>query len=585
MNSSMLELLFGKEAIERAKKRGRAYMCLVCHQLTGERRVGELGPMEDHVLKTHVSRDRVPYYCRLCMFKCQTKYQMDHHTRHYSRHVKMAQIRGIVNHEEWQVRSPVPYKIGEADLMKFSQEESALFFLKRQTMEAQSRPSTATKGPGETISEDLMSETIGQGYFRMPGDLSLSNHAMQGVEMPEGARKQITPTLSPAVVSGLRHPASSSCRLGSPVQFSPLIGVGLRPTSCNLAPVRTTTPPAPYIATPLTSPNYRLLTTPETGETDEPGTFLSFPQQPLQPHVTLITERAEDPTVAIGLRDTPVTVLPGTAAVAEFHSTMASIARCSGTVEPTSLSQAACVDTPEMVTNSRTEPHLNKKDEEEEIEDLWSQLMSKDDLGELTDVPTPSEPVQHKRKQGHEKVMKTPKELARQEDQKSGKGQEESEPPHKKSRTEEPEPPFESNLVAVNALTTAIQHLAGQMTRNEERQEKVEKALTEMSCSLSKVTDALNRMRNVLEESLREERRREDHWDERERRREEERRKDRKAEQRREERRREAERKEREEIRRLLKERKDGKENSKRMKSVLGKAYTENSVKEYNKKK
>ena len=61
MNLSMLSMLYSKEAIDRAKKRGRAYMCLVCHHQTGEKRIGELGPMEDHILKTHVSRDRIPF--------------------------------------------------------------------------------------------------------------------------------------------------------------------------------------------------------------------------------------------------------------------------------------------------------------------------------------------------------------------------------------------------------------------------------------------------------------------------------------------------------------------------------------------
>ena len=108
----MIELLFGKEAVERARKRGRAYMCVGCHTLTGERRIGEAGPMQDHVLKYHVSQDQVPYYCRLCMYRCQTRGQMEHHVRHNAKHVAMATSRGVTNHEEWQVESPVPYRVG-----------------------------------------------------------------------------------------------------------------------------------------------------------------------------------------------------------------------------------------------------------------------------------------------------------------------------------------------------------------------------------------------------------------------------------------------------------------------------------------
>ena len=90
MEMTMLSMLYSREAIEKAKKRGRAYMCLVCHRQTGEKRISEIGPMEDHILKTHVSRDRIPYYCRLCTFKCQTAHQINHHFSHYSRHVTAA---------------------------------------------------------------------------------------------------------------------------------------------------------------------------------------------------------------------------------------------------------------------------------------------------------------------------------------------------------------------------------------------------------------------------------------------------------------------------------------------------------------
>ena len=130
MSSSFLSMLYPKEAIEKAKKRGRAY-CLICQRLTGEKRIGELGPMEDHILKNHVSRDRVPFFCRLCTFKCQTRYQMNHHVEHYSRHVTAAKKMNITNHDEWIVVSTVSYKIGEEDMAKFTQEECLLYFLKK----------------------------------------------------------------------------------------------------------------------------------------------------------------------------------------------------------------------------------------------------------------------------------------------------------------------------------------------------------------------------------------------------------------------------------------------------------------------
>ena len=133
----MLSRLYSREAIERAKKRGRAYMCLMSETLTGEKRISELGPMEDHILKNHVSQDRVPFFCRLCTFKCQTRYQMEHHVKVYPRHKVAADQMGVTrDHEhEWMVESPAPYKIGDEDMRKFSQEESILFFLRKQAAE------------------------------------------------------------------------------------------------------------------------------------------------------------------------------------------------------------------------------------------------------------------------------------------------------------------------------------------------------------------------------------------------------------------------------------------------------------------
>ena len=171
----MIELLFGKEAVERARKRGRAYMCVGCHTLTGERRIGEAGPMQDHVLKYHVSQDQVPYYCRLCMYRCQTRGQMEHHVRHNAKHVAMATSRGVTNHEEWQVESPVPYRVGEKDLLKFSQEQSLLYYLQRQSPQTVHQPNATgvvdVQVPDDPL-EILTAETLNQGFISIPEESS-----------------------------------------------------------------------------------------------------------------------------------------------------------------------------------------------------------------------------------------------------------------------------------------------------------------------------------------------------------------------------------------------------------------------------
>lgn len=106
-------------------------------------------------------------------------------------------------------------------------------------------------------------------------------------------------------------------------------------------------------------------------------------------------------------------------------------------------------------------------------------------------------------------------------------------------------------MVALNSLTSAIQQQTGRVKRIEYISEKTERALLEVTCTLSKCTNAINRFKNVMEENAKAERGWKDKLIEMERVTEEEKRKDRETEPRREVQHREADRKEREELRRL----------------------------------
>ena len=98
-------------------------------------------------------------------------------------------------------------------------------------------------------------------------------------------------------------------------------------------------------------------------------------------------------------------------------------------------------------------------------------------------------------------------------------------------------------MVAINGLTSVLQHLTSTMTTMEKRQTSTEKALIDVACALGKCQSALTQFKEVMEENGKEERRRKERWMERERIREEVRRKDMELEQRREVRRREEDRK------------------------------------------
>ena len=250
MEMTMLSMLYSREAIEKAKKRGRAYMCLVCHRQTGEKCISEIGPMEDHILKTHVSRDRIPYYCRLCTFKCQTAHQINHHFSHYSRHVTAARQMGITNHQEWIEASTIPYKIGETDMLKFSQEESMLFYLKKQSGESSPALSSAAQ-----TSTTVPAQPTGQLSFNSPQPQYLSatpivagQHTVPTFVPENQDTRMDQPTRCPTAVEG---PLKSSTAVVNSTmagfqQFTPL-------STPNLVPVTSQwmEEPTPAYWTPL----------------------------------------------------------------------------------------------------------------------------------------------------------------------------------------------------------------------------------------------------------------------------------------------------------------------------------------------
>ena len=268
----------------------------------------------------------------------------------------------------------------------------------------------------------------------------------------------------------------------------------------------------------------------------------------------------------------------------------------------------------------------------EEVEDLWPQLMPQ---GEADGLSEAGDQELGKRKSADEGEVKAKR---RKVETSEGAVAAEREEVTETEVWKEPEaegskewkkirehveskigPTLEISLVAMNGLVSAIQSGNRQIVRTEKASDRMEKALTETSCMLGKVVAALNGLKKAVEENTREDRRREDRWFDMQRKREEEREREREAERRREDRRRDAEKKERAEIRKLISsigekkdsarreekknsgkgekavgkeknfgkedkkglEEEDGKENQKKeVRSVLGKAYTENTMRD-----
>ena len=199
----------------------------------------------------------------------------------------------------------------------------------------------------------------------------------------------------------------------------------------------------------------------------------------------------------------------------------------------------------------------------EVVEDIREQLLAREEMRLTSPVSSESEGQKRKMdKTKHGEGMEGEKvvEKERRGDNKSvmpaekGEnrkvtGEETTEPQSNKKRTDAgpTESSVQVSLVAMNSLVSMMQTHKAQLERNETGNEKVENAMGEVTCMLSKVADALYRLKNVVEDSAKKERKREEKRVEMERRREEERRKDREEERKRDERRWEADRKDRQE--------------------------------------
>ncbi|MEW8445399.1 MAG: hypothetical protein AB2661_16030, partial [Candidatus Thiodiazotropha sp.] len=158
-------------------------------------------------------------------------------------------------------------------------------------------------------------------------------------------------------------------------------------------------------------------------------------------------------------------------------------------------------------------PSAAQTDDAEEgeiVEDIMLQLMSADDPEALSDAESSSGAEGSKRKAtDRERLEEGSMEYHRMS---SDERKAETEPEVKRRRIDAGEPVFEVSMVAINGLTSVLQRLTGTMTTIEKRQGSTEKALIDVACALGKCQSALTNLKDVMEETAREERRREERW-------------------------------------------------------------------------
>ena len=142
--------------------------------------VDEIGKLEDHILRTHIPPERIPFFSQLCKFKCLRQEQLIRHVTHYARHVSMAAGRGIIDHGPYLCRSQNPYQVTEMDYFKLSQEASLKYFLEKSapTGRASSVDASITKLVNGTLEGEITQETLRAGFINL------------GAHQPEAASVQ-----------------------------------------------------------------------------------------------------------------------------------------------------------------------------------------------------------------------------------------------------------------------------------------------------------------------------------------------------------------------------------------------------------
>ena len=118
-----------EDRIERARKRGKAYQCLRCFSREGKRTVDIKCRIEDHIMKMHLALEEVPFYFKLCSFRCQKKEQLLQHVSGYSRHVLLAAKYKIIDHSQCLVENRQPHVFGPQDYRVLTATDSLLHFL------------------------------------------------------------------------------------------------------------------------------------------------------------------------------------------------------------------------------------------------------------------------------------------------------------------------------------------------------------------------------------------------------------------------------------------------------------------------
>ncbi|KAH3742449.1 hypothetical protein DPMN_049192 [Dreissena polymorpha] len=112
-----------------SSQRRRAYQCLKCYHRMDKVYIEAKYRVYSHFLKEHMSLDQAPYYCRLCLFRCFKREELEKHVHSFRRHALVLQEKNIPDSPEFLVSNQSPYLITDRDVAVLSAEESKRHWL------------------------------------------------------------------------------------------------------------------------------------------------------------------------------------------------------------------------------------------------------------------------------------------------------------------------------------------------------------------------------------------------------------------------------------------------------------------------
>ena len=109
---------------------GRAYQCRHCLR-SGKEYIQEKQRVEDHIRKTHLAPDQLPFYCTLCLFRCTRRDDLLKHYRCHAARLIDDSGNKIPDSPQYLVANQDPYVIGQQDYLVLSKEDSEAYFQQR----------------------------------------------------------------------------------------------------------------------------------------------------------------------------------------------------------------------------------------------------------------------------------------------------------------------------------------------------------------------------------------------------------------------------------------------------------------------